>query len=276
MRKQLISKIYLSLILSWLIFGLPAAVYAVNFRGQNFILSSAGSKQNSRIKFKKPPSRGLPAKREAGGTRRYGSSCFTPGTTLTLLLPEDGFGLTTSAYPRFFWYVPANTAQRVEFSLYRVNRKTQAKQLVYKQSLQPTQEAKVESIELPKNRQVSPLKINQLYQWSVTVFCTQQNDGSEVSRTVEGWLERITLPQNIVRKLQTLSPKNRLAVYAERGLWFDLLSTLAQLHYCRPSDVSLSNMTADIFEQVELSELTQSFTTTKLNSLSTKHFCINH
>jgi Domain of Unknown Function (DUF928) len=273
--KHLISKIHLSLILSGLILGFPAAVYAENFRRQDFILSSASSKQNSRIKFKKPPSRGLPAKREAGGSRRYSRSCFTEGIPLALLLPEENFGLTTSAYPRFFWYVPDNTAQKVEFSLYRVNRKTKAKQLVYKQSLQPSQQAKVESIELPKSRKISPLKINQLYQWSVTVFCTPENDASEVSRTVEGWVERITLPQNVVRNLQKLSPKNRLLVYAERGLWFDLLSTLAELHYCRPSDATLSDITTDIFEQVELSELTQSFMTTKLNSLSTKPFCLN-
>ncbi|NJR19426.1 MAG: DUF928 domain-containing protein [Calothrix sp. CSU_2_0] len=265
MRKQLISKIYPFLILNWLIFGLPAAVCAVNFRGQNFLLSSAISKQNSRIKLKKPPSRGLPAKREAGGTRRYGSTCFTGGIPLTLLLPEDGFGLTTSAYPRFFWYVPENTAKKVEFSLYRVNQKTKAKQkqLVYKQSLQPSKQAKVQSIQLPKNRQISPLQINQLYQWSVTIFCTPENDASEVSRTVEGWVERVTLPQRVARNLQTLSPKNRLFVYAERGLWFDLLSTLAELHYYRPSDVSLSDITTDIFEQVELSELTQSFLAVK-------------
>jgi Domain of Unknown Function (DUF928) len=269
--KLLILKIYLSLIFSLLALSFPSVSYAVNLQGETSTFLGASSKQNSRVKFKKPPSRGIPARREAGGSRRYGRTCFTPPT---LLLPQEGFGLTTSAYPRFFWYLQDNTAQKVEFSLHQVNRKTQARKLVYKTSLQPSKEAKVESIELPRNNKIPPLEINQLYQWSVTIFCTSQSDESELSRSVEGWIERVTLPRSVARNLQTLSPKNRLSVYAERGLWFDLLATLAELHYCRPGDTALSNITTDIFQQVELSELAQSFMTTKLNSQSKKQLCL--
>ncbi|ARV63189.1 hypothetical protein BZZ01_23240 [Nostocales cyanobacterium HT-58-2] len=206
-------------------------------------------KQNSNLQVKLPKKK-LPAGRENGGTRR--ESCMSGELpVLALLLPPTNIGFTTSAYPRFFWYTPKNTAQKVNFSLHKVDEKSGQRTLVYNTTLQPSPESGITSFALP-SQGIPPLAINQPYQWSVSLVCNTQDTSPNSVITVDGWVQRVALSNNVESKLKQLSPKEQISVYAEQGLWFDLVSTLADLRACNPSDTNLLGSWVSVVKQTAL------------------------
>ena len=194
--------------------GLPLAATA-----QNFI----------------PPNRGLPGRREGGGTR--GCTFGTPGHLLALL-PETNLGLTTQANPRFMWYTPLSQAELVEFSLYATNpEQPQDRQLVYQATLSITGENGIASLELPIGAGVPPLEIGQAYQWTVALVCDATDRRSNLQ--VQGWVQRVEVDSALAAELAETCPRDRIALYAQNGLWFDALNTLVDLRRAYPEDAGL-------------------------------------
>ncbi|MFB2770290.1 DUF928 domain-containing protein [Pelatocladus sp. BLCC-F211] len=250
-------KVSLSLLLNLLLCGLPSVAFTqtiakpqtpskpnqVNNRNQQ-----SGSVQV------KVPTKNLPGRRENGSTRR-GGCLFGDQPLLVLLLPSTNLGLTTAAYPKFFWYTPDNTAQTMLFSLYTVDEKLRPRTLVYQTNFKPSSKAAIASLNLPNNDQVPPLAINQTYQWSVSIVCDIQDPSPRSVISVHGWVQRVAINNNVANKLKRSTSRERLSVYAEQGLWFDLLSTVAELHACNPSDTKLSDIWTSLLQQIELDYL---------------------
>jgi hypothetical protein len=204
----------------------------------------------------KIPIKKLPARREAGSTRR--GSCISGDPALVaLLLPATNLGLTSAAYPRFFWYSPQNTAQQTQFSLYQIDERSRQRTLLYNTIFKPNAEAGVTSLALPSQDKIPPLEINQTYYWTVSIICDRTDPSPRSVITVDGWIQRVALSKNVVNQLQQLNPKERIPIYAEQGLWFDTLSTVAELRACNPSDNNLSNLWINLLQQAELVELAQ-------------------
>ncbi|WP_414588511.1 DUF928 domain-containing protein [Scytonema sp. PCC 10023] len=233
-----------------LLLSLPLATYAQTSNPRitkQIIQTDNRSKQNRGFQVN-IPKKGLPGRRENGGTRR--ESCMSGELPLlALLLPPTNIGLTTAAYPRFFWYTPKNTAQKVNFTLHKVD-ETGQRTLVYNTTFQPSRESGVTSLALP-SQTIPPLEINQLYQFSVSLICTQDTSPNSVI-TVYGWVQRVDVSNNLESTLKQLSPKERISVYAQQGLWFDLVSTLADLRACNPSDPTLLATWVSVVKQTAL------------------------
>ncbi|MGJ5672194.1 MAG: DUF928 domain-containing protein [Nostochopsis sp.] len=202
----------------------------------------------------KVPTKSLPGRRENGSTRR-GGCLGGDQPLLVLLLPSTNLGLTTAAYPKFFWYTPDNTAQIMQFSLYTVDEKLHPRTLVYQTNFKPKTQAKITSLTLPNNDKVPPLAVNQTYQWSVSMVCDIKDPSPRSVISVYGWVQRVNISQNIANKLKRSSSRERLSVYAEQGLWFNLLSTVVELRACNPSDTKLSDIWTSLLQQIELDYL---------------------
>jgi hypothetical protein len=177
----------------------------------------------------KPPKRGMPGKREGGGTR---------GASLTALLPKTNFGLTTAAYPRFFWYVPkAGNLKYVEFTLFEGDIKIPDRILVYKTTFTITGEPGIVSLTLPSDAGIPPLTVGKDYHWSVKLFGDLTTPQKGVK--VDGWVQRINVPPSLAKQLATADLKTRTTLYADSGLWFDTLTALAEARCAFPADPSL-------------------------------------
>ncbi|MDJ0736645.1 MAG: DUF928 domain-containing protein [Nostocaceae cyanobacterium] len=206
----------------------------------------------------KVPKRGLPGRRENGGTRGPNGNCLTGDVALlALLLPKTNLGLTTSAYPRFFWYNPENTAKKGKFVLYKVDKQMRSLTPVYATTFKPNQKSGITSLNLPQDGKIPPLTANQNYLWSVSLICNPKDNSPRSVITVEGWVQRVQVNKYLAIKLQLLNQRDRLTIYAQEGLWFDLLSTLADLHTCHPEDTSISNRWTQILNQVDLQAIAQ-------------------
>ncbi|MEG3861294.1 DUF928 domain-containing protein [Microcoleus sp. herbarium12] len=194
-----------------------------------------------------PPEQGVPGRREGGGTR--GLEC--PSAT-TALIPQSTMGQTISAKPTFFYYLPAAIDKTVQFELADERDKT-----LYKKSFRMvTSRAGVVSVSLGSDGNSPALEVGKNYQWYFTIKCSAKNYRDEV--LVSGWINRTALAPTVKTELDR-SPDRRvmLSIFAQQGLWYEYLATLAQLRVESPSDTSLASKWSEMLSSVELGKISQ-------------------
>lgn len=211
---------------------------------------------NSRFRISsifQTPSRGMPGRRAGGGTR--GDDCIQGSVPFLLaLLPRTNLGLTTHAYPSFFWYLPQTTAQTAEFQLYKVGADGQSQDLLYETTLPIAGGNKIASLTLPQQPDLAPLVVGEDYQWSLAMICDPDNRDRDLR--VEGWVQRIA-DNSAADALQAVNPYDRIAHYAEQGIWFDALETLHTLRCEQPQDPILAASWETFLASVGLSPVAQ-------------------
>lgn len=192
------------------------------------------------LKFTLPP-KGAPGKRKGGGSR--GNYC-----SAIALVPGTNFGLTTSERPSFWFYVPYadNRTLQAEFWL-------QDKELmdVYQETFTLKNTPGIVKITLPET--VSPLVVEDFYRWHFSVICNPTD--RLYYDFVSGGVERISISSDLEKQLEGKNPRERIAVYAQQGLWFDALTTLGELRLANSQDKILAQDWADLLEQVGLEEI---------------------
>ncbi len=194
-----------------------------------------------------PPEQGVPGRREGGGTR--GLVC---PTAITALIPQSTMGQTISAKPTFFYYLPVAIDKKVQFELADERDKT-----VYKKSFRMvTSRAGVVSVSLGSDGNSPALEVGKNYQWYLTIECNPKNYQDDV--LVSGWINRTTLAPTVKTELDR-SPSRRaqLRIFAQQGLWYEYLATLAQLRIESPSDASLASEWSEVLSSVELGKIAQ-------------------
>ncbi len=210
------------------------------------MISWAGLEPLQAQTFNPPPVAGAPGGREGGGTRG-GCTRGTPAR-LTALMPETNLGLTTQERPRFFWFVPATSAESIEFALYSADANKENYTQVYLTRLAIPSTPGIASLALPHS--LPPLSVGQDYYWSVSILCDpDQPSGDPV---VDGWVRRIAPSATLASELAQAGPQAQVSLYARNGIWFDTLTTLADLRCARPSDPGLSAGWRQLLNSVRL------------------------
>lgn len=184
-----------------------------------------------------PPDIGEPGQRSEAGSRgcENADKQLPTGTQkqlLTALVPvysdsELVLGKTISTNPTFWFYVPARSPSPAKFVLREKNGK-----LVYQTNIILSQSAGVISLPLPKT--VAPLEVGKQYRWFLKIYCRSQ----EPPAFVEGWIQRISLNPVLKSQLEKATPRDRVALYATNGIWFEALNTAGVLHRRNPNDIS--------------------------------------
>jgi len=192
-----------------------------------------------------PPEQGVPGRREGGGTR--GSNC---PTSTTALIPKSTMGRTISAKPTFFYYVPIVLNTKVQFEL-----ADEKDQTIYKKSFQMvTTRPGIVSVSLGEDPNSPALEVGKNYHWYFTIKCNPKNSQEDV--LVSGWINRTALAPSLKMELERSSDR-RLSILAEQGIWYEYLTTLAQLRLSSPSDDSLALKWLDLLSSVELGKIAQ-------------------
>lgn len=178
----------------------------------------------------KPP-KGLtpiPGRKTGMGSR---DNCPAVSIPLTALAPQTQQqnksntsivgGLTSLERPNFFFYVPytQKTGSSAEFSLLDSKRMDVHRQ----KTALPTQPGIIK-ISLPNT---VALKAGQNYRWYFKVRC--RNRKASIPIFVTGYIHRNNFDYRIQEQLKTANPQQQAAIYAQNGIWFDALNTLAQL-----------------------------------------------
>jgi len=141
-----------------------------------------------------------------------------------------GVATTVEAHPTFFVYVPELGVDNGEFTLWSED---QSDVLAIKNIQLPAQ-AGVIPIAVPED--VS-LEVGKTYYWTLEVLCNE--DDRSRNTFVEGLVQRVPPTATLVSRLEQVEPRDRLFLYVNAGLWYEALTTLAQLRTQDPTDTSL-------------------------------------
>jgi len=194
-----------------------------------------------------PPNLGAPTGRPQGGGTR--GPCPETPVPLTALAPSIKqtsvrrtgrtrtsvymWGLTTVAYPSFWFYVPytSEAAYPTDFVLQDENDRD-----VYRTSVSLPKQAGVISVSLPATAKA--LEVGKSYHWYLRVFCPPQPE-PPLPDVKEGEIRRVSLDPALKKQIEAAEPQQRVALYAAKGLWYDALSTSATLRAVKPEGETL-------------------------------------
>lgn len=179
-----------------------------------------------------PPDRGVPGRREGGGTR----GC--PVSTALIPDPMSAMARTISPQPVFFFYLPAPVDNEPANFLLTDEKGNE----IYEKTFQlSTKEAGIVGIKFLGEPGTPPLEDNKKYEWSL-ILCGVERGG---------WIERVSLSSVQKRELEKLNdPLQRLNFYAQQGLWFEAIATLADLRSSSPTNSSIQNQWIQLLKSV--------------------------
>ncbi|NEQ25783.1 MAG: DUF928 domain-containing protein, partial [Microcoleus sp. SIO2G3] len=153
--------------------------------------------------------------------------------------------LTTSDRPTFWFYVPYSlTDDRPgEFVLLDRDRN-----YVYQSSAIRSDAAGIIRITLPPS--VPPLEIGNRYQWTFMIGCEADNP-----IFTQGSIERIASTAPLADRLAQSTPSERADLFASQGIWYDALTTLAELHLADPHDRTIAANWYSLMQSVGLADI---------------------
>lgn len=152
--------------------------------------------------------------------------------SLTALVPvyegKDStsvFGLTVSANPTLWFYVPYNSQFSGEFVLYDRENK-----LVYKAPFTLSGRAGIVKISLPPS--VS-LEVDRQYQWYFNIYCEPRQPAISVS----GKITRVNFSNPALKsQLEKTTVSDRISILAANGIWYDALTAAGELRQTSSND----------------------------------------
>ena len=182
-----------------------------------------------------PPARGAPSGRVGGGTRGLRV------LPLAALAP-DHTGLTISAQPALYYFVPVASGVRV---VVRPEGEPNARPLVEKDFAAP---ARIGIQRLDLKALGVLLAPGVEYRWSV----------SDARTTSSAMIRRVELSGDLARKLNGVpAGRSRYTLLAREGVWYDALDEVSRAAEAAPSAALAGRHRAALLEQIGLRDIAQ-------------------
>jgi hypothetical protein len=157
-------------------------------------------------------------------------------------------------HPTLLFYVPYAQPAIGDISFTLKDRSTPGKTKIVYQNLKiaPTQTPGVMKIDLPKSSE--GLAPNRVYHWFLTLNMDCRRGQRPIF--VDGWIQRAPIDRLLSSQLERATPAAKVSLYAENGLWYDAIATLANLRATKPQDAALTQDWQSLLEAIELGNLT--------------------
>jgi hypothetical protein len=218
--------------------------------------SSVSNKLPKQWNFSPPRGRGISVNRQGGATR--GEKCIQPPeAAVTALVPDSGVGATVTAYPTVFWYIPKSSASEVELVL-RDAREPDKDIYSTRYTLAKSADGSVVgspgimSLPLPAFTNLSPLEMGHDYYWQLALICSPDPLDRSNDIIAGGGIVRVKPDPTLAQRIQQATPQDRVALYANAGLWYETVATLAELRRDRPNDNDLAQAWNKLLNSVGL------------------------
>ena len=202
---------------------------------------------------------GLPTHRRDGGSRGSGDNCVASADyNLVALIPDKTVGISASASPKLFFYVPEVTNQKtLEFVL-----RNEQDELMYEAYL-ATEGKGIMSVEVPEHVRSNVLETEQNYHWYLSMICDNRQRSRDI--VVEGWMRQEAMDFATSQQLNSASPVEKAEVYSDRGFWYDALSVLAENQDSVAEQSMVREKWSELLQSVGLEQLaSEPFIKTKL------------
>lgn len=172
----------------------------------------------------------------------------TPQRLFTALIPPTKGELTAAAYPTLLVKILASKTLKAEFTLWDENGKG-----IYQTTFALPDQPGIMSFQLPSA--AGELAISKQYKWSVAVICNPAERQRDV--VLQGGWQRVKVSSALTSQLEAAQPLQKVKVYAENGLWYDTIATLAELKRSLPEDPRIASEWQELLQSVGLTELSQ-------------------
>jgi hypothetical protein len=189
----------------------------------------------------RPPLRGAPAGRVAGGPRGFNKK----SPYLCTLVPEH-VGLTIEAQPCLYYFLATETDLSIEFTIIK-------KDAVYpllETRMRPPHTAGIHAVCLADYGKHLERGIQ--YKWFVALIPDEKHRSKDI--LAAGAIELVAVSPELKDILQKANSIEAASAYAEKGIWYNALSSLSATVEKKPDDKFLAKQRAFLLEQVGLSE----------------------
>ncbi|WP_375512107.1 DUF928 domain-containing protein [uncultured Nostoc sp.] len=163
------------------------------------------------------------------------------------------WGLTTEEYPTFWFYVPykKSTIHSIEFVL--KDESSKLSQSLFRTIVTIPEIPGI--ISIPLSATTPSLQVDKMYHWffKIKIICNPQQPPER--EYVEGWVQRVNLNPKLVDNSKQATPQQQVKLYAENGIWYDALTTLAELRLTKPQDPTLAVEWMNLLKSVDLENL---------------------
>jgi len=171
-----------------------------------------------------------------------------PATMKNMQIPVE---LTVSDHPTFFIDVPKTSTNQATFVL-----QNDAGEVVLpEKKLRLTTTPSIVSYTLPQDFQ--GLVVGHKYRWYFSLTCDPVNGDRSGDATTGGLIQRVAPSQEVAQELRAGTSRDRVAIYADNGYWYDTLKTLADLRVGNPKDQNLGSDWSNLFHSVGLDKMAQ-------------------
>jgi hypothetical protein len=144
----------------------------------------------------------------------------------------------------FFVYFPKTVATQAELSL-----RDEQGNGIYQTMFDLGETPGIQGIQLPIT--APALEVGRRYQWSIAMIC--HPDDRLRDQVADAWIQRIDLPASLSQQLQNAAIAEQASLYAQNGIWYDTISTLAEF----VSQSENSTVATNAWQQLLSSETVQ-------------------
>ncbi|MCT7971773.1 DUF928 domain-containing protein [Laspinema olomoucense] len=209
--------------------------------GESAPVTSVGGGTRGNVRFA-PPGEAAPVTSVGGGSRGNEGTLTQEGQGLEAiaLLPASQHGRTMSARPTFFVYVPPTATEKVFFSI-----QDKEGNHHYQTTLEINGGGSIVSFTLPET--APELELETDYLW---FFVPLDASGrlQPDSYSVTGWVKRVAA----IPTTGDLEALSLATAYAEAGVWYDTLTTLAVARVNQPDNLTVAEEWRSLLGQVGL------------------------
>lgn len=228
----------------------PAITGSQDFKGKKPFQPSEEAKKEVPVTpvsmpVYRPPLRGAPVGRIAGGSR----GIFDEFPSMLVVLSPDHTGQTVQAQPFLYWFLAETVPHPIEFTL------------ILDQAIYPILETRIPSPKQPGIQRIRladydvSLQPGVNYKW----FVAMVPDSDRRSKDILAWgaVERVEFTQELRAKLAETDRTRVAYIYAEAGLWYDAFSAVSSLIETAPNDTLYRQQRASLLEQVGLQQIAE-------------------
>lgn len=165
-----------------------------------------------------------------------------PQGLTAIILDKEQPELTTLSHPTILIYIPKTEAKTADFVVFD----HQSNSPVYKTAINLPKEPGIIAITIPKDQ---PELQPGIYRWTVSLVCD-----SSKPPFVQGMIQRVQPNSELTEALQK-TPAEQWSVYAQAGIWYDAIATLATLRQAQPNNPQLESDWKKLLQQVKLDAL---------------------
>jgi hypothetical protein len=209
------------------------------------LFTPSAQAQARKVRYVPPSNLDAPKVSSSGISRTDSFTPLEPRPSLTdvnmLPVPQ-----TTSERPTIYFISPKVAGNGVFTLIEQNDRLTPSQKAVYRKEFSLQNEAGIIAFKMPDDAPI--MEIGKIYYWKIDFGRDTE------AKTAYGMIKRVLPTAKLVNQLKNISkPIDRAALFAQEGIWFEAVQTLAEAQQTTPTSGEIVDEWTALMKSVNLS-----------------------